>query len=157
MCSATDLGMVVDMNRLSPGSGRDDDRADTGADIGAGCGLVLLELVLLAVIFGVWLLTGVSFDAADPGRTDSLWGYLPWVGGVGAFALVATVIAARAKATMTAISQGMTAALVAVIVIGGVTAQRQEDERRRPVPERPDTLVGCRSGGDSSECARLGG
>ncbi|MFH9727617.1 DUF6234 family protein [Streptomyces sp. NPDC017254] len=145
------------MTRHSMGSDRTGDHADRGADIGAGCGLLVLELALLVVIFGAWLLTGVSLDPAVPGRIDPLSGYLPWAGGVGLLAFGATVIAARAKAVITVISQGFMATLVAVVIAGGMAAQRHEDERDRPATERSDTVVGCRSGGDSAECARSGG
>ncbi|MGM9334774.1 DUF6234 family protein [Streptomyces murinus] len=39
-------------------------RADLGADIGAGCGLVFLELIALAVIFWLWFLSGFNLDPA---------------------------------------------------------------------------------------------
>ncbi|WP_329286521.1 DUF6234 family protein [Streptomyces sp. NBC_00691] len=145
------------MTRHTLGSERTGDHADRGADIGAGCGLLVLELALLVVIFGAWLLTGVSLDPAKPGRTDPLSGYLPWAGGVGLLAFGVTVIAARAKAMITVISQGFMATLVAVVIAGGLAAQRVEDGRDRPVTEQSDTGGGCRSGGDSGECARSGG
>ncbi|MGW4887836.1 DUF6234 family protein [Streptomyces murinus] len=51
-------------------------RADLGADIGAGCGLVFLELIALAVIFWLWFLAGFDLDPARTVTTDSLWGYV---------------------------------------------------------------------------------
>lgn len=149
--------IVVAMTRHSLGSDGPGDHADRGADIGAGCGLLVLELALLVVIFGAWLLTGVSLDPAEQGGTAPLSGYLPWAGGVGLLAFVATVIAARAKAVITVIGQGFMAVLVAVVIAGGMAAQRHEDRLDPPATERPDTVVGCRSGGDSRECARSGG
>ncbi|WP_329124464.1 DUF6234 family protein [Streptomyces sp. NBC_01353] len=145
------------MTRPSMGSDRPGNHADRGADIGAGCGLMFLELVLLVVIFGLWVVSGLSLDPANPGTTDSLWRYLPWAGGVGVLALVAAVFAAKARAMVTVISQGIMATLVAVIIVGGMAGQKHEDARNRPAPEQPDIVVGCRSGGDNSECAHTGG
>ncbi|MFB7368234.1 DUF6234 family protein [Streptomyces sp. NPDC056222] len=103
------------------------------------------------------MVSGLSLDPANPGTTDSLWGYLPWAGGVGVLAFVAAAIAAKTRAVVTVISQGIMATLVALIIVGGVTGQQHEDERNRPAPEQPGIVVGCRSGGDYSECAHTGG
>lgn len=46
-------------------------RADLGADIGAGCALVVLELLALAVVFGLWFLSGLDLDT---GRSSSSTG-----------------------------------------------------------------------------------
>ncbi|MEV5797061.1 DUF6234 family protein [Streptomyces collinus] len=97
-------------------------RADRGADIGAGCGLVFLELIALAVIFGLWLLSGFNLDPGRTVRTDSLWNYLAAAGGVGVLAIVAATIAARAGAAVTVVIQAITAALICVIVFGGAAA-----------------------------------
>ncbi|MEU6370090.1 DUF6234 family protein [Streptomyces sp. NPDC046931] len=104
-------------------------RADTGADIGAGCGLLLLELAALVVIFGLWFLSGFNLDPARTVETDSLWSYLAAAGGVGALAVLAVVIAARAGALVTVISQGVMVALVSLIVLGGAMVQEHEDAR----------------------------
>ncbi|MFC0497887.1 DUF6234 family protein [Streptomyces mutabilis] len=64
-------------------------RADRGADIGAGCGLVLLELITLVVIFGLWFLSGFNLDPAKSVTTDPLWNYLAAAGGVGLLAVAA--------------------------------------------------------------------
>ncbi|MFG2352140.1 DUF6234 family protein [Streptomyces sp. NPDC048521] len=78
-------------------------RADTGADIGAGCGLVLLELTVLTVVFALWLPSGFHQDPGTTVEADSPWGYLAAAGGVGALALVAAVAAARAGAFVTVV------------------------------------------------------
>ncbi|AGS70863.1 DUF6234 family protein [Streptomyces collinus] len=58
-------------------------RADRGADIGAGCGLVVLELGALAVIFGRWFLSGFALDTAESVAADPVRGYLVAAGAVG--------------------------------------------------------------------------
>ncbi|MEU4929969.1 DUF6234 family protein [Streptomyces yokosukanensis] len=109
------------------GGPRRRDRADTGADIGAGCGLVFLELTVLVVDFGLWFLSGISLDTAEPARTDSLWGYLTAAAGVAAFAFAAALVAARARAVVTVLSQVVTAALVTLVISAGALAQAHED------------------------------
>ncbi|MGV9249112.1 DUF6234 family protein [Streptomyces sp. NPDC003710] len=104
-------------------------RPDRGADIGAGCGLLFLELGALVVIFGLWFLSGFNLDPARTVEADSLWGYLAAAGGVGVLALLAAVIAARAGAMVTVVSQGVMVALVSLIVFGGAMAQAHEDAR----------------------------
>lgn len=99
-------------------------RADRGADLGAGCALVALELLALAVVFGLWLLSGIDLDTGRLVEFDRLWGYLTAAGGVGLLAVVAAAIAARAGAVATVVSQGAVAALVCVIVVGGAMAER---------------------------------
>ncbi|MER8061934.1 MULTISPECIES: DUF6234 family protein [unclassified Streptomyces] len=109
-------------------------RADRGADIGAGCGLVFLELVALAVIFGLWFLSGVNLDPARTVTTDSLWDYLAAAGGVGVLALAAAAIAARAGAVVTVVTQAVMAALICVLVFGGAAAQPHQDRLCRDHP-----------------------
>ncbi|MFG2134798.1 DUF6234 family protein [Streptomyces sp. NPDC048751] len=108
--------------------------ADRGADIGAGCGLVLLELISLVVIFGLWFLSGVTLDPGTAVETDSLWGYLAAAGGVGVLAVVSAAIAARVGATVTVVSQGVMAALICLLVFGGATVQSHEDATCRATP-----------------------
>ncbi|WP_416519856.1 DUF6234 family protein [Streptomyces achromogenes] len=115
-------------------------RAGLGADIGAGCGLVFLELAALVVIFGLWWLSGFSLDPDRTVTADPLWNYLIAVGAVGTVALVATVIAARAGAVVIVVSQGLMAALVCLIVVGGSAGQSHDDQRCRETPAAP----GCR-------------
>ncbi|MGW3209955.1 DUF6234 family protein [Streptomyces sp. NPDC001135] len=102
-------------------------RADTGADIGAGCGLVLLELTALACDFGLWFLSGFHLDAAKTVKADPLWGYLTAAAGVGAFALVAALVAARARAFVTVVGQLVMAVLITVVVSAGAAAQAHDD------------------------------
>lgn len=123
-------------------------RADRGADIGAGCGLVFMELIALAVIFGFWFLTGLNLDPAKTVTTDSLWKYLAAAGGVGVLAIVAAAIAARAGAVVTVATQAIMAALICVIVFGGAAAQSHQDRLCRDMP----SAVGCK--GDNRAAAR---
>ncbi|WP_037673986.1 DUF6234 family protein [Streptomyces griseus] len=109
-------------------------RADRGADVGAGCGLVLLELIALVVIFGLWLLSGFDLDPGTAVEIDSLWGYLAATGGIGALAVVAAAIAARAGAVVTVVSQGVMAALICLLVFGGAMVQSHEDAVCRDTP-----------------------
>ena len=118
-------------------------RADLGADIGAGCGLVLLELVALVVIFGLWFLSGFDLDPARTTTIDPLWTYLTAAGGVGILAVVAAAVAARAGAVVTVVSQGVMAVLVCVVVFGGAQLQAHEDQRCRDMA----SAVGCEGGG----------
>ncbi|MEU5442851.1 DUF6234 family protein [Streptomyces griseofuscus] len=115
-------------------------RADLGADIGAGCGLVFLELVALAVIFGLWFLSGFNLDPGRTVTTDSLWGYLAAAGGVGVLAVAAAAIAARAGAVVTVVTQAGMAALICVLVFGGAAAQSHQDWLCRDHP----SATGCK-------------
>ncbi|MFH9084032.1 DUF6234 family protein [Streptomyces sp. NPDC017673] len=115
-------------------------RADRGADVGAGCGLVFLELVALVVIFGLWALSGWTFDTAETATSDPLWNYLAAAGGVGVLALVAGLIAARAGAVVTVATQAVMAALVCLIVFGGAAAQSHQDQVCQDMP----SAAGCR-------------
>ncbi|MFE0648490.1 DUF6234 family protein [Streptomyces sp. NPDC059534] len=131
-------------------------RPGRGADVGVAVGLMLLEGIVLLVTFGFWLLSGVSLD---PGRTvspDPLGGYLVAAGVVGALTAVAAVIAARSRAVVTAATQGFVTLVVVIGVAGGVAVERQEGRTDHPAPA-PIGEVGCRSGGDSRECANTGG
>ncbi|MFJ5287999.1 DUF6234 family protein [Streptomyces sp. NPDC088348] len=114
-------------------------RADRGADIGTGCGLVFLELIALVVIFGLWFLSGFNLDPAATVGTDSLWGYLAAAGGVGVLALVSAAVAARTGAVVTVISQGVMAALICVLVFGGAVGQSHQDGVCRDTP----SATGC--------------
>ncbi|MGW4562549.1 DUF6234 family protein [Streptomyces sp. NPDC004561] len=118
-------------------------QADRGADIGAGCGLVLLELLALVVIFGLWFLSGFNLDPDTTVKADSLWGYLAAAGGVGAIALVATAIAARAGAVVTVVSQCIMALLVCLVVFVGAAAQSHQDALCRDMP----SAAGCHGAG----------
>lgn len=132
-------------------------RVGRGPDAGVSCALVFLELVAVAVIAVVWpFFDHFDLDPASDIGTVSLWRYLPALGGVAVVALVAAVLAGRARATVTVVSQGSMAVLVALAFFAGAALQSHEDERNRPVPA-PTGPVGCRSGGDNSECARYGG
>ncbi|MFJ8095777.1 DUF6234 family protein [Streptomyces griseofuscus] len=102
-------------------------RADLGADIGAGCGLVFLELVALAVIFGLWFLSGFNLDPGRTVTTDSLWGYLAAAGGVGVLAVAV-------------VTQAGMAALICVLVFGGAAAQSHQDRLCRDHP----SATGCK-------------
>ncbi|OIK24506.1 DUF6234 family protein [Streptomyces malaysiense] len=114
-------------------------RADRGADIGAGCGLVFLELIALVVIFGLWLLSGFDLDPGKTVTTDSSWDYLAAAGGVGVLAVAAAAIAARAGAVVTVVAQAVMAALIGVIVFGGAAAQSHQDRLCRDIP----SATGC--------------
>ncbi|MEV6840207.1 DUF6234 family protein [Streptomyces sp. NPDC051133] len=118
-------------------------RADRGADIGAGCALVLLELIALVVVFGLWALSGFTLDPAGTARTDSLWNYLTAAGGIGLLALVAAAIAARAGAVVTVVAQATMAALICVIVVAGAAAQSHQDRWCRDMP----AAAGCEGHG----------
>ncbi len=119
------------------------DRADTGADIGAGCGLVLLELTALVVDFGLWFLSGVTLDPVEIIEADPLWGYLTAAAGVAAFTLVAALVAARARAVVTVVGQLVMAVLITVVICAGVLAQAHDDsaadDGARSCPTGPAT------------------
>ncbi|MCZ4126199.1 DUF6234 family protein [Streptomyces sp. H39-S7] len=131
-------------------------RADRGADVGAAVGLLVFEAFALLVTFGRWLVTAMSFDPERTATPDRLWGYLVAAGGIGALALVAAVIASRSRAVVTVSTQCFMAVVVGVGVVSGVAVQRHEDRIDRPAPAFSGE-VGCRSGGDISECAGSGG
>ncbi|MFI7349125.1 DUF6234 family protein [Streptomyces sp. NPDC049936] len=114
-------------------------RADRGADIGAGCGLVFVELIILLVIFGLWFLSGFNLDPAESVTTDPLWNYLAAAGGVGVLTVVAAALAARIGAIVTVVTQAVMAALICIVVFGGVEVQSHQDQRCRDVP----SAAGC--------------
>ncbi|MEU6272033.1 DUF6234 family protein [Streptomyces populi] len=115
-------------------------RADRGADIGAGCGLVLLELIALAVIFGLWFLSGFDLDPDGTVTGDPLWKYLAAAGGVGLLAIAAAVIAARFGAVVTVVAQAVMAVLVCALVFGGTAVQSHQDRLCRDMP----SAAGCK-------------
>ncbi|WJV50205.1 DUF6234 family protein [Streptomyces flavofungini] len=124
------------------------------ADIATAVGLFLLEGAVLFVVFGVWLLSGVSFfpaggTAVEP---DPLDGYLVAAGAVGLFAVLAAAVAFRGRAAAIAWGQGLMAARIAAAVRGGPAYPDRTRERERPAPTSTwQGRVGCRSGGDSDD------
>ncbi|MCI3929162.1 DUF6234 family protein [Streptomyces sp. AN091965] len=131
-------------------------RADTGPDVGAAVGLLVADVLVLAGILAAWIASGLTFDPAARAEFDRLDGYLVASACVGGLALLATGVAVRVRAPVTAWSQGFMAVLIAVAVLAGFSYQRHEDEVRRPAPAWTGQ-AGCRSGGDSHECASTGG
>ncbi|MET9253794.1 DUF6234 family protein [Streptomyces sp. NPDC003717] len=118
-------------------------RADRGADVGAGCGLVVLESVALVVIFGLWFRSGFDLDPAETAVTDSLWGYLAAAAGVGVFALVAAAVAAWNGAVATVVRQAVVLTVIGVVLFGGAEVQSHEDQRCRDLP----SAAGCQERG----------
>lgn len=118
-------------------------RVDRGADIAAGCGLVVLELIALAVIFGLWFLSGFELDPEKTATADPLWGYLAAVGGVGVLAIAAAVTAACVDAVVTVVTQAVMAILAFVIFMGGSEVQSHQDQLCRDVP----TAARCEDSG----------
>ncbi|MEV6019110.1 DUF6234 family protein [Streptomyces sp. NPDC051997] len=118
-------------------------RVNRGADIAAGCVLVLLELIALAVIFGLWFLSGLELDPEKTGTTDPLWSYLFAAGGVGVLAIAAAVTAAWIDAVVTVVTQTAMAVLISMIFLGGGEAQSHQDQRCHDAP----SAVGCRDNG----------
>ncbi|GGT00292.1 DUF6234 family protein [Streptomyces cinerochromogenes] len=116
-------------------------RADRGADIGAGCALVLLELIALVVVFGLWWLSGFHLDPAETATADSLWGYLAAAGAVGVLAVAAAAVAARAGAVVTVVGQTVMAVLVCLVVFAGASAQSHQDRVCRERPSAPGCAV----------------
>ncbi|MGW6306611.1 DUF6234 family protein [Streptomyces niveus] len=109
-------------------------RVQRGPDVGASCALVFLELLALAVIVVVWpFLDHFDLDPASDIETVSLWRYLPALGGVAVLAFVATVLAGRARATVTVVSQGSMAVLVTLAFFAGAALQSHQDARDCPV------------------------
>ncbi|MFD9075684.1 DUF6234 family protein, partial [Streptomyces lasiicapitis] len=87
-----------------------------------------------------------------------LGGYLVVTGAVGLFAVLAGVAAGRMRAVVTLWTQVLMAILVVVAVLGGLEYEEREDRRSQPTPAPAWTgPAGCRSGGDSHECASTGG
>ena len=65
---------------------------------------------------------------------------------------------ARIGAVVTVCTQGFIAVILAAGLFGGLAVQQHEDKRNHPAPAPSFTgEVGCRSGGDNSECADTGG
>ncbi|MEV8037084.1 DUF6234 family protein [Streptomyces sp. NPDC086182] len=118
-------------------------RVDRGADIAAGCGLVLLELIALAVIFGLWFLSGFDLDPEATVTTDPLWGYLVAAGGVGVLAIAAAVTAAWVDAVVTVVLQAVMAILIFMIFLGGGEVQSHQDQLCHDMP----SAVGCKDSG----------
>ncbi|MGW1376014.1 DUF6234 family protein [Streptomyces sp. NPDC002446] len=132
-------------------------RVDRGADVGAAIGLLLLQALVLALIFAKWFTSGWSFDPGRPGVTDSLTGYLWAAGAVGLTMPLSAAVAARRGASVTAWAQGCLAALLAVVLWSGAVYQQREDQRKHPSEPTFSGQVGCRSGGDNSECEGTSG
>ncbi|MFD9909190.1 DUF6234 family protein [Streptomyces sp. NPDC059063] len=131
-------------------------RAGLGADLGAAVGLLVLEGILLAADLGAWFLSGVSLDPEEGFHPDPLGGYLVFAGVVGLLAALAAVVGFRSRAVVATWSQGFAVVVIAVALVGVVSAQRPEERPEAPASEWSGQ-VGCRSGGDSHECAGTGG
>ncbi|MFF5900239.1 DUF6234 family protein [Streptomyces argenteolus] len=133
-------------------------RAGRGADVGTAVGLLLLEVLALSGTFGVWLMSGVSLDPSKRASPGPLEGCLLAAGVVGTLTVVAAVIAVRSRAVVTAWIQCFLAVVVVAGVTGPVTVQRHEKHTEHPAPLPVFTgEAGCRSGGDTNECAGTGG
>ncbi|WP_329253119.1 DUF6234 family protein [Streptomyces sp. NBC_01478] len=118
-------------------------RVDRSADIAAGCGLVLLELIALAAIFGLWFLSGFDLDSDKTPTTDPLWGYLVAAGGVGVLAIAAAVTAAWVDAVVTVVIQAVMAVLILMIFLGGGEVQSHQDQLCHDVP----SAASCKDSG----------
>ncbi|MFE4858420.1 DUF6234 family protein [Streptomyces sp. NPDC056670] len=111
------------------------DHLHRGADAAIGCALVLFELVALMVCVAVWpFVDHIEHDPAAPQRPYVFWDYAPAIGILGAVVVVIGVLAAKGRATITAISQIMVGLLVAAVLVVGSVAQRHEDHRNNSAP-----------------------
>ncbi|MET9608947.1 DUF6234 family protein [Streptomyces sp. NPDC006512] len=84
------------------------------ADIATAFGLILVELLALALLFVVWALSGFDLNPDNPPSTHPVWGYL-----VGAGVLV--VLMARSGLRASRRGAGVTATTQAVMAMGTVT------------------------------------
>ncbi|MFF6992998.1 DUF6234 family protein [Streptomyces sp. NPDC010273] len=89
---------------------------------------MLLELIALAVIFGLWFLSGFDLDSEKTATTDPLWGYLAAAGGVGVLAIAAAVTAAWVDAVVTVVTQAVVAVLILMIFLGGGEVQSHQGQ-----------------------------
>ena len=109
------------------------DRLHRGADAAIGCALVLLELVALAVCLVVWpVFDHFELDPKAPQLPYIFWDYAPAIATIGAVVVVAGALAAKGRATITAVSQILMGLLVAAVFAVGSAAQQHEDDRTKP-------------------------
>ncbi|MFD7017341.1 DUF6234 family protein [Streptomyces sp. NPDC059928] len=111
------------------------DRLHRGADAAIGCALVLLELVALAVCVVVWpFIDHFELDPEAPQHPYVFWDYAPAIAVLGAVVVIVGVVAAKGRATITAVSQLVMALLVAAVLAVGSVAQHHEDDRAQSAP-----------------------
>ncbi|WP_405981208.1 DUF6234 family protein [Streptomyces sp. NBC_00158] len=109
-------------------------RGDLGADIAGAVGLVVLELIALAGVFLVWVLTGLDFDPTTPAPPHPVWGYLVAAGVLAALMSWVALRASRRGAGVTAVTQGVMAMATVTAIVMGAAYQVHED---RPAPASP--------------------
>ncbi|MEU3503388.1 DUF6234 family protein [Streptomyces hundungensis] len=111
------------------------DRLHRGADTAIGCVLVLLELVALAICVVAWpFVDHFELDPQAPYRPYVFWDYAPAIAGVGAVVVVIGVVAAKGRATITALSQLLMALLVGAVLVFGSVEQQHDDGKMRSAP-----------------------
>ncbi|MGW2561873.1 DUF6234 family protein [Streptomyces sp. NPDC001514] len=129
----------------------------TGGGSGfAAFGLVLLEVLAVLGVLAALFAASFHLDTGSPAPEVRLDGYLGAVGVVFLFAAGAALVGARRKAWVIVWSQVVMAVLLLAGIIGVGALQRHEDAWKDPAP-RFTGMVGCRSGGDNSECPNTGG
>ncbi|AZM88670.1 DUF6234 family protein [Streptomyces sp. W1SF4] len=109
-------------------------RRDLGADIAGAVGLVIVELVALAGVFVVWVLTGLDLDPVTEPEPHPVWGYLVAAGVLAALMARVALRASRRGAGVTAVTQSVMAMATVTAIVMGAAYQVHED---RPAPTSP--------------------
>ncbi|MCJ1679447.1 DUF6234 family protein [Streptomyces sp. APSN-46.1] len=121
--------------------------------------VLLVALEAAALLGGFFYAAFANWDDTTPGPPPFSWGSDAWlfvyVGVLGLLAALASYGLFRARAPFSGSTQGMAAALLAILlVVMGTAAYRaahpQEERPSDPGTSGPSRQ--CRSGGDNSEC-----
>ncbi|MEE1756068.1 DUF6234 family protein [Streptomyces sp. SP18CS02] len=142
-------------------------RTRGGESAPSGCADVMLGLLLFALDAGIALLIafglamrgwGRQLDLGSSGRPPAMdWAPTLWLGGLTLAVTLVAVALARGKWPWAAGFQFLAAAFLCVVTLLA-THTEWEHTHPEPAPGRPPApSVGCRSGGDNSECADIGG
>ncbi|MGE7388262.1 DUF6234 family protein [Streptomyces sp. NPDC004126] len=111
-------------------------RRDLGADIAGAVGLAIVELIALAGVFMVWVLTGLDFDPTTEAEPHPVWGYLVAAGVLAALMARVALRASGRGAGVTAVTQGVMAMATVTAIVLGAAYQVHEDRPKQASPCR---------------------
>ncbi|MFD8949515.1 DUF6234 family protein [Streptomyces xanthophaeus] len=104
-----------------------------GADVARAVFLIVGELLALATVFFLWVLSGLSFGpSTDEGHP--VWGYLVAAGCLAVLMTWASLGASRRGEGVTAVTQALMAMGTVVVILGGASYQHREDTPPPPDP-----------------------
>ncbi|GHI84848.1 hypothetical protein Sxan_22120 [Streptomyces xanthophaeus] len=125
-------GRVVGMD-TSPAPAGPREHRGPGADVARAAFLIVGELLALATVFFLWVLSGLSFGpSTDEGHP--VWGYLVAAGCLAVLMTWASLGASHRGEGVTAVTQALMAMGTVVVILGGASYQHREDTPPPPDP-----------------------